>query len=265
MPAADNPLLTDRRGRVCVLTLNRPDKKNALSLELVETLTRNLEQLAREAEAPVLVIRGAGDEAFCSGFDIRSLPAGGPRGAAAAILTPVEALFQGVVDYPMPVIAMINGAAFGAGCELAVCCDIRLAADHARLGMPPARLGLVYPWTGLRRFVQTIGLRSTREMLFTGRTYQGTRLRELGLVDQLAPRAELDAVVFQLAEEIAANAPLALRGIKRILNLLLHQPAPSQAAIEESESLVAQALASEDLQEGQTAFLEKRRPRFKGK
>ena len=265
MSSTESLLLTDRRGRVCMLTLNRPDKKNALSLELVETVTRKLEQLARETAAPVLVIRGAGDEAFCSGFDIRSLPAGRQSAFAAEILEPVEVLFQGVIDYPMPVIAMINGAAFGAGCELAVCCDIRLAADHAQLGMPPARLGLAYPWTGLRRFVQTIGLRATKEMLFTGRTYRGTRLRELGLVDHLVPRAELNAVVLQLAEEISANAPLALRGIKRILNLLLHHPALSPAGIEESESLVAQALASEDLQEGQAAFLEKRRPQFKGK
>lgn len=265
-PAMSHDLiLMKESGRVCTLSLNRPEKKNSLSLELVEALVKALNELARRSDVPVLVIRGAGDEAFCAGFDIHALPAAGQTTEAVETIRPVETLFQCVVDYPMPVIAMINGAAFGAGCELAVCCDIRVAADDARLGMPPARLGLVYPWTGLRRFVQTIGLRSTKEILFTGRTYRGQRLIELGLVEHVVPHAELEPFVIQLAEEIAGNAPLVLRGIKRILNLLLQSQGLGPVGVEEARSLVAQALASEDLREGQCAFLEKRRPTFKGK
>jgi enoyl-CoA hydratase len=258
-------LLMNENGRVCTLALNRPEKKNSLSLELVETLVKALNELARRADVPVLVIRGAGDEAFCAGFDIASLPAAGQTTEAVATIRPVETLFQCVVDYPMPVIAMINGAAFGAGCELTVCCDIRVAADDARLGMSPARLGVVYPWTGLRRFIQTIGLRSTKEILLTGRTYRGQRLIELGLVEHVVPHAELEGFAIHLAEEIAGNAPLALRGIKRILNLLLQAQELSPAGVEEARSLVAQALASEDLRKGRCAFLEKRRPKFKGR
>jgi len=258
-------ILMKENGRVCTLALNRPEKKNSLNLELVEAMEEALNELARRVDVPVLVIRGAGDEAFCAGFDIPSLSAAGQTTEAVATIRPVETLFQCVVDYPMPVIAMINGAAFGAGCELAVCCDIRVAADDARLGMPPARLGLVYPWTGLRRFIQTIGLSSAKEILLTGRTYRGQRLKELGLVEHVVPHAELETFAIQLAEEIAGNAPLALRGIKRILNLLLQSQGLSPAGVEEARSLVAQALTSEDLREGQCAFLEKRRPKFKGK
>ena len=145
-------ILMNESGRVCTLSLNRPEKKNSLSLELVEALVKALNELARRADVPVLVIRGAGDEAFCAGFDIASLPAAGQTTEAVETIRPVETLFQCVVDYPMPVIAMINGAAFGAGCELAVCCDIRVAADDARLGMPPARLGCGLPLDGAAAF-----------------------------------------------------------------------------------------------------------------
>jgi enoyl-CoA hydratase/carnithine racemase len=265
MPSNETALISDRRGRVCVLTLNRPDRKNALSPELVDALNRKLAELAAESPTPVLILRGAGDEAFCSGYDLAFLPAGRSGADSDERLNAVETLFQSVVDFSMPVIAMINGAAFGAGCELAVCCDIRVAADHARIGMPPSRLGLVYPWTGLRRFVQTIGLANTKEMLFTGRAYTGERLRELGLVERLAPREELEAVAFGCAEEMAANAPLALMGTKRILNLLRHAQGLDPPAMEEARSLVARSLSSADLQEGQRAFLEKRRPRFEGR
>lgn len=265
MSSTNNILLVACQGRVCTLTLNRPETKNCLSIELAEMMTRALSEFARRSDAPVLVIRGAGDEAFCSGFDIRSLPAGSPSPEAVERISPVEALFQQVVDYPMPVIAMINGAAFGAGFELAVCCDIRMAADHARLGLPPARLGLVYPWTGLRRFVQTIGLQSTREMFFTGRSYQGEQLKRLGLVNDVVPRDDLPAVTGRLADEIASHAPLALKGTKRVLNLLQQSMSLSNSGVEEAQALVVKAFASEDLQEGRQAFFEKRRPQFKGK
>ena len=160
---------------------------------------------------------------------------------------------------------MINGVAFGAGCELAVCCDIRIGADNIRIGMPPAKLGLVYPWSGLQRFIQVIGLKSTKEMFFTGRTYEGVRLKEIGLVDYLIRGDKLEAFALRMAEEIAANAPLALKGTKRVLNLILGAPRLDKRNLAEAESISQTSFYSEDLKEGQLAFLQKRKPLFKGR
>ena len=160
---------------------------------------------------------------------------------------------------------MINGVAFGAGCELAICCDIRIGVNGARMGMPPAKLGIVYPWKGLQRFIQTIGLKSTREIFFTGRVYHGERLKELGLLDHLVAADEIESITAQMVEEIAANAPLAIRGTKRVINLLLQANSPDESSTVEAESIIEAAFLSEDLKEGQLAFLEKRRPQFKGK
>jgi len=164
-----------------------------------------------------------------------------------------------------PVIALIDGVAFGAGCELAICCDIRIGTDKTRIGMPPAKLGLVYPWPGLKRFIQTIGLRSTREMFFTGRTYQGMRLKELGLIDYIVAGDELESFTYRMAEEIAANAPLALKGTKRVINLLLQSTSMQESGRREAEAITRLTFSSEDLKEGQLAFLEKRKPNFQGR
>jgi enoyl-CoA hydratase/carnithine racemase len=266
--AVDDKLLLIKKSKnVCTLTLNRPEKKNALSPDLVETLLDTLEKLATDDETHVVVLRGTGDEAFCSGYDIRALPnqLSDDIHEKLKTLNPVENLFKTIVNFPFPVIAMLNGVAFGAGCELSVCCDIRIGADDIRMGMPPAKLGLAYPWTGLQRFIQVLGLKSTRELFYTGRTYEGNRLKELGLVDYLIPRTELEAFTYQMAAEIAANAPLALKGTKRILNLLLNSSPPPEHCQREAESITEAAFLSDDLKEGRLAFLEKRKPKFKGK
>jgi len=263
-----NKLLSiEKNKNICTLVLNRPEKKNSLSPELVDTLLDRFEELAADDTVRVVVIRGFGNQAFCSGYDIRSLPTQLSDDVREKLktLNPVETLFKTIVNYPYPVIALINGVAFGAGCELSVCCDIRIGADDIRMGMPPAKLGLVYPWSGLQRFIQVIGLKSTREIFYTGRTYEGKRLREIGLVDYLIPRQELEDFTYQIAAEIAANAPLALKGTKRVLNLMLNSLQPPDHCQKEAESITEAAFLSEDLKEGRLAFLEKRKPKFKGK
>ena len=234
---------------------------------LCKRLLQTLQALAADASIRAVIMRGDGSSAFCSGYDIRSLPTGSGSNIHENLnkLSPVESLFQTVINFPYPVIAMIEGAAFGAGCELAICCDIRIGTDESRMGMPPAKLGLVYPWTGLQRFIQTIGVRSTREMFFTGRTYQGMRLKELGLLDYIVDRDELVSFAYQMAEEIAANAPLALKGTKRVINLLLQSTPLGENALQEAVTIMKSAISSEDLKEGQRAFLEKRKPNFQGR
>jgi enoyl-CoA hydratase/carnithine racemase len=133
------------------------------------------------------------------------------------------------------------------------------------MGMPPARLGLVYPWTGLLRFVQCIGLQSTKEMFFTGRTYTGLRIKELGLVNYLMPGGELEKYTYAMAEEIAGNAPLALKGIKKVINMLMRSSLLDETQSREAQAIFRAALLSKDMQEGQSAFLEKRKPWFRGK
>jgi enoyl-CoA hydratase/carnithine racemase len=252
---------------IVTLTLNRPEKKNSLSLEMVGLLDSELKALSEEDDTRVVILRGAGDKAFCSGFDIGSLPAQSDEKNDRRIksLDQVESMLQRLVNFPYPVIAMLNGYAFGLGCELSICCDIRIGADDIRMGMPPARLGLVYPWPGLARFIQRIGLQSTKEMFFTGRTYTGQGIKALGLIDYLVPRAELETFTADIAQEIAANAPLALKGIKKVINMLTQTRGLDENQSHEARTIFRTALASEDMQEGQAAFLEKRKPRFKGK
>ena len=262
-----NLLLVERKTSVCTLVLNRPEKKNSLSPELVTLLLQTFEELSADDSVRVVVVRGAGEKAFCSGYDIRSLPtkSSGDVKAQLRKISPIESLFQCILDYPFPVIAMINGDAFGAGCEMAMCCDIRIAAEDIRMGMPPAKLGLVYPWRGLQRFIQVMGLKSTKEIFFTGRFYKGMRLKEIGLVDYLVAGEELEGFTYAMAQEIAGNAPLALKGTKSILNMLLRSNRIEDKNMLEAEAITEAAFTSEDLKEGRLAFLEKRKPQFKGK
>lgn len=260
-------LLVQKENNICMLTLNRPEKQNSLSIELIELLESSLRELAQDDGVRTVILRGAGDKAFCSGFDIGSLPTSskGNLNERLKTLDPVDSLLQSLVSFPIPIIAMLNGFAFGLGCELAICCDLRIGAEDIRMGMPPAKLGLVYQWTGLQRFIQSIGLQSSKEMFFTGRAYKGKRIKELGLVDYFVSRGKLEEFTYNLAEEIAGNAPLALKGTKKIMDMLLRTNQLDETQIKEAQSLFKESLFSEDMQEGQAAFLEKRKPRFKGK
>ena len=262
----DDILLVERDGYVVTLTLNRPEKRNSLSPDLLIRLHQTLNGLAQNDGVRAVILRGQGDLSFSSGYDIAAIPTGTTPEIEKTRNNqdPLRLATRSIIDFPYPVIAMLNGYAFGAGCELAVSCDLRIAADDIRMGMPPAKLGLVYPLAGLIRFIQTLGFSRTRELFFIGRFYGGPRILEMGLVDYMVPRQELEPFTRQLAEEIAGNAPLSIKGHKRILNLLAGSIRLEEDDRKEAERILMEAVNSEDLKEGQAAFLEKRKPLFKG-
>jgi enoyl-CoA hydratase len=260
-------LLVEKKDKVATLVINRPEKRNSLSPDLLIKMHQTLEDFIQEDTVRAVIIRGSGDQAFSSGYDIGSIPTEvSPRTREQLKQqNPLELALNGVINFPYPVIALLNGYAFGAGCELAVCCDLRIGADDIRMGMPPAKLGLVYPLAGLMRFVQIIGFSKTRELFFTGRYFPAGRAKEMGLVDYLLPRQEAESFAYEIAGEIAGNAPLSIRGTKRILNLLSQSITLSDEARREANKLTAQAFNSEDLKEAQKAFMQKRKPEFKGR
>jgi enoyl-CoA hydratase/carnithine racemase len=241
---------------VARLTISNPEKRGALDPPLLEALVGALERL----DARCLVLSGEG-RAFCAGYDIAALMR---EGAAGAYLFP--AALAAIEAYPYPVVAALNGYAIGGGLELAIACDLRIAADTAQLGMPPAKLGVVYAADGINRFVTAIGAARTRELFLTGRRIDAAAAERWGLVNQVVESEALADESLALAVEIAGNAPLSLRGNKAAIGAVAAAAGaldPAVAATLDAERLAA--FASEDLQEGLRAFGEKRTPVWRGR
>ena len=172
---------------------------------------------------------------------------------------------EAIAHHPWPTLAALNGHCLGGGLELAITCDLRLCAEGAKLGMPPAKLGLVYGHTGLRKFLDTVGLARTKELFLTGRTFTGERAEEIGLVHEVCPAAEVEGRSLELAATIAANAPISMTGNKYAIETLARSPRLSPKQTEELVELRRSCFASEDFREGVRAFAEKRPPRWRGK
>ncbi len=251
------------RGLTRVLVIENPAKKNALDFQALEELEQACARAAADG-VRCLVLRGAGDDAFSSGFDIAEMALTNRRGERPD--EAVERVADALAGVPCPTLAFLNGFAFGGGFELAVTCDLRVARAGVRVAMTPAKLGVVYPEGGLRRFADLVGSARAREMFFTGRPIDAETALAWGLVNRVAPAASAEADALALAAEIAANAPLAVRGMKRILRLLegTHERSLSPGERVEIADLRRQAFESADLVEGRRAFEERRAPRFKG-
>lgn len=260
-------LLKEVKGNVGTLTLNRPAKRNSITADMLLDLIETLEEWEAAGDVRAVVITGSGDKAFSGGFDVLSIPTELTPETAKFLKdkSPVVGGLAALKDYPYPTIAMINGYALGAAFNLTMCCDIRIAADDARMGIPPAKLGLVYPLEGTMQVVEAIGMARAREVLFTGRLYSAEDVERMGLVHQMVPKAELHDTVYKLADEIAENAPLSLKGIKTILNMLAKSVDLNEEDTLKADILVARAFNSEDIKEGTQAFIQKRKPIFKGR
>ena len=261
---AAGKLLLDRPADcVARLTLADPDKPNPLGHDVLDAVAELLPWLGEGIETRCLIIAGSGGH-FSAGYDIGSISADSFAADAEALVAhPFAEAMEAISGFPYPVIASIEGVCLGGGLELAVRCDLRLVADGARLGMPPAKLGLVYGHTGLERFIDAIGVAATRELFLTGRNLDPEEALRIGLVNRICEPAELEAVTLELAAAIAANAPLSMRGNKRAIELLRSRPLDPEVETELIELRQA-CFRSHDLREGIAAFAEKREPEWRG-
>ena len=261
---ATDKMLAETDGAVGRMIFNNPERHNAVSLDMWEAAERILAGFAASDDIRVIVVTGAGGKAFVSGADISKFEDERATDEAIAQYNATTArVYDALHKTPKPTIAMIRGYCIGGGLALAACCDLRICSDNARFGLPAARLGLGYPFAGLRRLVDIVGFAFAKEICFTARRFDAGEAAAMGLVNRVAPEAELDAVVGDYAESIAGNAPLTVAAMKRIFSEIAKDAA--ERDLETCERLVAACFASDDYVEGRRAFMDKRKPVFAGR
>jgi enoyl-CoA hydratase/carnithine racemase len=249
---------------VARIRISNPERRNALDHEILDTLAEALPRLDHGIETRCVVITGA-PPAFSAGYDLTAIPgATFERDAEALVAHPFHDAMEALAAHPWPTVAAINGHCLGGGLELAMTCDLRICTAGAKLGMPPAKLGLVYSHTGLRKFIDTLGLARTKELFLTGRNFAAERAERIGLVHEVVEDDAFEAAALELATEVAANAPLSTRGNKRAIEVLNSNPLLSEQQEAGLIALRESCFSSEDLREGVEAFAEKRKPRWKG-
>jgi enoyl-CoA hydratase/carnithine racemase len=264
---AGGKLLVDEAGAGVVrLTISNPAKRNALDHPILDAVTGMLTELARgESGARCVVITGA-HGMFSAGYDIGEIPDEEFEERAERLVAhPFTEAIDALQAFPYPTLAVLPGHTIGGGLELALACDLRVALETIKLGMPPAKLGLVYSHTGLRRFIDAIGAPRTRELFLLGSYIGAPTALQWGLVNRLAPAAELETTALDIAAELAGNAPLSQLGNKRVIAELLDAEGVLVAEVEEELIELRRAsFASQDMREGMKAFAEKRPPRWRG-
>ena len=258
----DPVLLTADTGAVRTITVNRPDKLNALNAETLDALHVAFRAAAEDTSVRCVVLTGSGPKAFVAGADISEMNA----------LTPVQGrdfslrgqrMMRGIEKMPKPVIAMVNGFALGGGLELAMCCHLRIASDTAKVGQPEINLGLIPGFGGTQRLLRLAGRAATLELCLAGAPIDAQRALQLGIVNRVVPAAELETQTMALADQLANAAPLALRGILDCINV--GGECGIEEGLEYESAQFGLMFATDDMREGTTAFLERRKPAFAGR
>lgn len=258
---ASSLIITVRKGSIAIIKLNRPEKFNALSREMISTLGDTLTNLASDDQLRAVILTGAGEKAFCAGTDIDSLVQLS-ESEAREVSERGQSLCNQIENFPAPVIAAVNGIAAGGGCELALACHIRIASSNASFSLPETKLGIIPGYGGTQRLARAIGSGRALEMMLTGKTIGAQEALQNGLINRLTSAEDLFVEAESLANEIAELAPLAIRACLKAMTQGLELPLAEGLALE--ADLFAWLFDSEDMREGTSAFLEKRRPVFKG-
>jgi len=254
-------LLVDRRDRGAVITINRPEKRNALNIKTREEGAALIEELRNDDSIYVVVITGAGDKAFIAGADIGEF-AGRSAQMQRGVMVQ-RSLFNAIDTFPKPVIAMVNGYCLGGGCEVALACDMRIASDQASFGQPEINLGIIPGGGGTQRLTRLVGEGKAMEMILTGQIIDAQTAFAIGLVNHVVPSYQLAGKTMEIANSIAEKAPIAVRLAKEAVKVASRSNLDE--GLRREVDLFALCFATEDKDEGVTAFLEKRKPVFKGK
>lgn len=264
MESPTDKLVARKEGAIGWIVFNQPQKHNAVSYEMWQALPVLLDLFANDEEVRVVILKGEGEKAFISGADISQF--GEKRSSTEAILeynAASDRASKALQEFPKPILAMIRGYCIGGGVAVAVGCDVRIAADDTRYSIPAGKLGLGYRFSGVKRLTDLVGPSFTAEIFYTARQFNAQEALQMGLVNRVVPAAELERYTMEYANTIASNAPLTLISIKRSLIEWHKESAKRDLAL--AQKLVDDCYASEDYKEGRTAFMEKRKPQFKGR
>lgn len=254
-------LIVETQGRIGIIKINRPDKRNALNIATREEILTAIDEMRKNDEVRVVVLTGVGDKAFIAGADINEF-----QGRTALVQRDVmrsTRMFDAFEEFPKPVIAMINGFCLGGGCETALSCDLRIASDNAKFGQPEINLGIIPGGGGTQRLTRLVGEGKAMQLILTGDMIDAAEAKAIGLVNEVVPQAELEKYTMELAAKIAERSPVALRMAKESVKSAARMNL--REGLDHEIDLFALCFSSEDKEEGVRAFLEKRKPDFKGR
>lgn len=260
---ADGKLLSGSKDHIGYVVINNAERHNAIGLEMWVAAAEVLEAMASDSDIRALVVTGAGGKAFASGADISKFEKERSTKQDVAKYGETSGRFYAALDsFPKPTMAVIRGYCIGGGLALAICCDIRLCTEASRFGVPAAKLGVGYGYSGIKRLTQLVNIASAREIFFTARQFSAEEALGMGLVNRVLPESDLDEYATDYLNRISENAPLTIAAVKAV-TLAIEQN-ESERDLDKLDEMVTACFNSEDYIEGRRAFMEKRKPVFKG-